>query len=77
VDLATSSLIYMRCSAPASPASWIPRLEAAFSLAERIRVIFDAASPAGAADAASALALVWTERREASAADRPGPGAPR
>ncbi|MCX7026780.1 MAG: DUF72 domain-containing protein [Spirochaetes bacterium] len=86
VDIATSSLVYMRCTARRAPAAWIPRLEGACALAERVRVIFDAGFPSGA-DAASAeasaessaaaLSRLWTERRGASAADRPGPGAPR
>ena len=65
VDIATSSLVYMRCSAPVAPAAWIPRLEAASSLAERVRVVFDADSPEEAACAAAALARLWAKRRGA------------
>jgi hypothetical protein len=75
VDIATSSLVYMRCAARQSPAAWIPRLEGACALAEVVRVIFDAGSPSEAAVAeaevsAAALSRLWEKRRTAEAIAR-------
>jgi hypothetical protein len=89
VDIATASLVYIRCAARQSPAAWIPRLEGACALAERVRVIFDAGPSSGEAEAAaiasaaaSAAAAVlsrfWQEREKAEAVGQsaePGPSA--
>ena len=63
VDIATASLVYMKCVAGQGPVAWISRLEAASALAESVRVIFEAESVIKAAKAAEALSLLWAARR--------------